>query len=224
MDKILLDVQVRDVKMSPNYLRKQRKIPAVFYGNKEKSMPLQVDYQTFRKVYDRAGGNQVIELNIDGKTKPVLVHDVQYDPLTDTFSHIDFVFVNMKQEVKANIPVLLVGVAPAVKNLGGILTTLRHELEVKCLPADLPHNIQVDVSGLEMLHSSIHVGDLKLPEGVKLLGNPDDVVVTITVVKEEVEAPVAAEAVPAEGAAAVPGAEGAAAAPGAAPAAAPEKK
>lgn len=223
MDKILLDVQVRDVKVSPNYLRKQRKIPAVFYGNKEKSVALQVDYQTFRKAYEKAGGNQVIELNIDGKKKPVLVHEVQYNPLTDKFDHIDFVHVDMNVEVKAQIPVVIVGIAPAVKNLGGILMTLRHDLEVKCLPSDLPHQLEVDVSGLETLHSSMYLSDIKVPAGVKLTGNPDDVVVTVSVVKEEVEVtPVSVEAATAESAAAsgTPApAEGAAA-----PAAAEEKE
>jgi len=217
MEKILLDVQVRDVKVSPSYLRKQRQIPAVFYGNKQKSMALQVDYQTFRKAFERSGGNQVIELNIDGKKQPVLVHDVQYDPLTDDFGHIDFIHVNMNEEVKANIPIVIVGTAPAVKNLGGILTTQRHELEVKCLPADLPQNIEVDVSGLEQLHTSIHLSDLTMPNGVKLTGNPEDVVVTISVVKEEVEEAPSIEAAVAESAAAsgTPAAEGAAPAEGA---------
>ncbi|MFO0781073.1 MAG: 50S ribosomal protein L25 [Candidatus Gracilibacteria bacterium] len=217
MEKILLDVKVRDVKVSPNYLRKQRQIPAVFYGNKQDSVALQVDYQTFRKAYERAGGNQVIELNIEGKKQPVLVHEVQYNPLTDNFDHIDFVHVNMNVAVKANIPVVVTGTAPAVKNLGGILTTLRHELEVKCLPADLPQNIEVDVNGLEQLHSSVHLRDLKLPAGVQLTGNPDDVVVTISVVKEEVESTTTMEQAVAESAAAsgspAPAADAAAPAP-----------
>ncbi len=217
MEKILLDVKVRDVKVSPNYLRKQRQIPAVFYGNKQDSVALQVDYQTFRKAYERAGGNQVIELNIEDKKQPVLVHEVQYNPLTDNFDHIDFVHVNMNVAVKANIPVVVTGTAPAVKNLGGILTTLRHELEVKCLPADLPQNIEVDVNGLEQLHSSVHLRDLKLPAGVQLTGNPDDVVVTISVVKEEVESTTTMEQAVAESAAAsgspAPAADAAAPAP-----------
>lgn len=221
MEKILLDVKVRDVKVSPNYLRKQRQIPAVFYGNKQESVALQVDYQTFRKAFERAGGNQVIELNIEGKKQPVLVHDVQYNPLTDNFDHIDFVHVNMSVAVKANIPVVISGIAPAVKNLGGILTTLRHELEVKCLPADLPQNIEVDVNGLEQLHSSVHLRDLKLPAGVQLTGNPDDVVVTISVVKEEAEPATTMEQAVAESAAAS-GSPAPAADAAAAPA--PEKK
>ena len=202
MEKILLDVKVRDVKVSPNYLRKQRQIPAVFYGDKEKSVALQVDYQTFRKAFERAGGNQVIELNIDGKKKPVLVHDVQYNPLTDNFDHIDFVSVNMNVEVKADIPVVIVGLAPAVKHIGGILSHRREEHQINLIPAGLATSNQVDVSGLETLHSSIHLSDLQLPSGVKLTGNPDDVVVSISVVKEEVEPTTTMEAAVAESAAA----------------------
>ena len=202
MAQIVLDVQARDVKISPSWLRKQRKIPAVFYGNKQKSIALQVDYQAFRKAFKDAGGNQVIELNIDGKKQPVLVHDVQYDPLTDNFGHIDFVHVDMNVAVTARIPVVIVGLAPAVKNLGGILTTLRHDLEVKCLPADLPHQIDVDVNGLEQLNSSVHLSDITAPKGVKFTGNPEDVIVSISVVKEEVEPTTTVEAAVAESAAA----------------------
>jgi large subunit ribosomal protein L25 len=129
----------------------------------------------------------------------------------------------MNEEVKANIPVVVVGTAPAVKNLGGILTTLKHDLEVKCLPSDLPKQIEVDVSGMETLHSSIHLSDVKVPSGVKLTGNPEEVIVTISVVKEEaVEAPAAEAAPGAEGAAPAEGA--AAPAEGAAAPAAEEKK
>ena len=219
MEKILLEVQVRDLKLSPSYLRSQRRIPAICYGHKEKSMALEVDYQSFRKAFDRAGGNQVIELSVDGKKKPVLVHDVQYDPLTDKVAHIDFINISMDEEVKANIPVVVTGLAPAVKNLGGILTTLKHEIEVRCLPGDLPQNITVDVSALENLHSSIHIRDIDLPKGVKVTAGPDEVIVTVAPPKaeEEVATPAATEAAP------VAGAEGAAPAEGAAAEAAPEK-
>ena len=187
MEKILLEVQVRDLKLSPGYLRSQRRIPAICYGHKEKSMALEVDYQSFRKAFDRAGGNQVIELSVDGKKKPVLVHDVQYDPLTDKVAHIDFINISMDEEVKANIPVVVTGLAPAVKNLGGILTTLKHEIEVRCLPGDLPQNITVDVSALENLHSSIHIRDIDLPKGVKVTAGPDEVIVTVAPPKAEEE-------------------------------------
>lgn len=221
MDSIVLEVQTRDTKVSPLYLRKNRKIPAIYYGHKEKNMVLQMDYQSFRKAFKRAGRSQIVELLVEGKKKPVLIHEVQFNPITDEIFHVDFIHVNMDEEITAKIPVEIIGVAPAVKNFGGILTTLKHEIEVRCFPANLPHSIQVDVSGLEQIHSSVHLKDLVVDKSVKVHGNPDDVVVTVSQIKIVEEAP-KAEAVPVESAA--PAAEGAQAAAegGTAPAAAPK--
>ena len=118
-----------------------------------------------------------------------MIHEVQYDPITDRFDHVDFLHINMNEEVNAAVPVVLKGIAPAVKNLGGILTTLKHEIEVRCLPADLPSVIEVDISGLEQLHGSIHMRDLSLPARVKFHANMEDVVVTVAPPKVEEEAP-----------------------------------
>lgn len=211
METITLEAKSRDIKVSPMFLRKNRRIPAVFYGHKENSLTVDVDYQEFRKAFKKAGSNQVVELVIDGKKKPVLIHEVQYNPLTDNVDHIDFLHVNMNEEITANIPVVLTGIAPAVKNFGGILTTLKHEVEVRCLPTHLPQSIEVDVSTLEQLHSAVHVKDLKLSAQVKVHGSPDDVVVTVVAPKlvEEDALPQAPteEAAPAAGAPAAPAAE-----------------
>ncbi len=211
METITLEAKSRDIKVSPMFLRKNRRIPAVFYGHKENSLTVDVDYQEFRKAFKKAGSNQVVELVIDGKKKPVLIHEVQYNPLTDNVDHIDFLHVNMNEEITANIPVVLTGIAPAVKNFGGILTTLKHEVEVRCLPTHLPQSIEVDVSTLEQLHSAVHVKDLKLSAQVKVHGSPDDVVVTVVAPKlvEEDALPQAPteEAAPAVGAPAAPAAE-----------------
>lgn len=235
MEMILLEAKVRDPKISPSYLRKTRLIPAVYYGHKEKSVALQLDYQTFRKTFQKAGGNQVVELQIDGKKKPVLIHEVQYNPLTDRIDHVDFLHINMDKEVTAMIPVEIVGLAPAVKDFGGILTTLKHQIEVRCLPANLPHSIQVDVSSLAQLHSSIHIRDLVLPKDVKVHGSPADVVLTVAPpkIQEELakEAAAAAAAAPVSTEAATttetaPGAEAPAAgtqAPATPPPTAPQK-
>lgn len=218
MEKLVLPAQIRDVKLSPLYLRKNFKIPAVYYGHKEKTLPLQIEYQDFRKIYKKTGTSQIFELEIDGKKKPVLIHEVQFNPLTDRVDHVDFIHINMNEDITAMIPVEVVGVAPAVKNFGGILTTLRHEIEVRCLPANLPHSIQVDVSGLEQIHSSIHIKDLIIPASVAVHGNPDDVVVTVSQVRVQEETPVAATAVPAEGASPAQGTSPAAGTEAAAPA------
>lgn len=199
MQKILLEANVRDMDIPARVLRRQRKIPAVYYGHKVPNMAVQLDYQTFKKVFAQAGGNQIVELNVGGGMKPVLIHEVQYDPLTDQFNHVDFLHINMDEEVNAAVPVVTKGVSPAVKNLGGILTTLKHEIEVRCLPANLPSVIEVDISGLEQLHSSIHISDLSLPAGVKFHANLDDVVVTVAPPKVEEEITTTEAALPPEG-------------------------
>jgi large subunit ribosomal protein L25 len=203
---LVLDAQVRDTKNSPKYLRKNQLIPAVVYGKAEKSRALQLPYQAFRKLFRVTGMTQVFSLLVEGKKEPVLVHDIQYDPLTDTFSHVDFLHVNLKVAVTANVPVEVVGIAPAVKNFGGILTMVYQEIEVKCLPMDIPHEIKIDVSKLEAIGDSIHVSDLNLGDKVEIHLNPEDALITITtpkVVEElstEIPEDIKAEPTVAEGA------------------------
>lgn len=189
METVTLEANTRDMKVTANALRNKRMIPAVFYGKKEESLPLQLDYQSFRKVFIKTGSNQVINLQIDGKKRThVLVHDIQFHPLTGTIDHVDFLHVNLSEEVTTIVPVEVVGVSPAVKDLGGILTTVKHELKVRCLPMDIPHSVQVDVSSLETLGSAVHVKELTVSKGVQFLDNPDDAVVTVSAPRIEEEA------------------------------------
>ncbi|MCC7197400.1 50S ribosomal protein L25 [Candidatus Peregrinibacteria bacterium] len=221
-----LTVQTRDAKTNTYNLRKVSILPGVYYGKGIEPVSLQMDYQSFRKVFLKTGTNSLIDLNIDGKkNEKVLVHDLQYDPLKGTVSHVDFIHVNLKEEVTTHIPVVVVGVAPAVKAFGGILNTVKHELNVRCLPLDLPHTIEVDVASLVDLSSSIHVSDLTPPKGVVFVDSPDDVVVTVTTASDEADTlPTAQTAEEAAGEAGAAPAEGAAAAPAAEEAKKEEKK
>lgn len=210
MEILQLDVRPRDLSTSAKSLRKNSKvIPAIYYGKGEKSIPLEMDYQTFRKLYIKAGSTQLVDLKFsDKETKKVLIHDVQFHPLTGTVQHVDFLHVNLKEEVTTEVPVEIVGVAPAVKDLGGILNTVKHQVTVRCLPTDIPQTVNVDVSGLVEFSNAIHISDLTLPKGVKVLDAPEDVVAIVNAPKVEVEAPVEAapvEGAPAEGAAAAEG-------------------
>lgn len=194
MEILQLEVQSRDKAATPGALRRNRIVPAVFYGKGLKPQALQVNYADFRKVFIKTGSNKLIDLNIDGKQKvKVLVHDLQYLPLTGGISHIDFINVKMTEEVTTHVPVEVTGVSLAVKDLGGILTKVKHDVTVKCLPMDIPSNIVVDISVLADFSCSVHVKDLKLPKGVKVMDNPEDAVITVTAPRkeEEVAAPVA---------------------------------
>lgn len=221
MDKITLDVQSRDKGVKAKDFLAQDLIPAVFYGKGIENKEFQMNYQAFRKAYKQAGGNTIIELKVDGKSSlNVLVHDVQVHPVTDMIIHVDFINVNMDQEIHTEIPLKFVGTSLAVKNDSGTLTSNISILKVKCLPKDLVHEIEVSIEPLVDFHTNIRVKDIVVPKGITVLTPLEEVVATVVPPREEKEeAPVAAAATPAEGAAA-PAAGGAApAAAAAAPAA-----
>lgn len=213
MDSIALEALPRAALGKAKALRRKGRIPAVYYGRGQQNTALELDYQKFRKAYEKAGENTIIELNINGKKAPVLIHDIQFDPVADTVSHVDFMHVDMEKEVVTSVKITAVGLAPAVKNLGGILDIQKREVKVKCLPKDLIHSIEVDVTPIVDFHTSIHVKDLKIPSAIKILDNPDDTVATVVPPKIEEEKP--AVAAPAEGAAAAAPAAGGVAAPAA---------
>ncbi len=183
------------------YLRAENFIPAVCYGAKQDAVSLKVDYQTFRKMYSKAGTNTVIQLDGEGLDHlDVLVHDVDYDPVTDNIMHIDFLRIEKNKPVHAMVPIVITGKAPAVADLGGILLHHKHEVEIKCLPKDLIHEIEVDVTKLVDFHTSVHVSDLVVSQAVEILDAPDDVIVNVSAPKTETAeepqpevAPVAAE-------------------------------
>lgn len=171
-------------------------VPAVLYGHGLEAKSIQVDAKIFAKVYDQAGETSLIKLDTgDGAEHNVLVRDVQRHPLKDTIIHIDFYQVRMDEKIEADVPLTFVGEAPAIKNLGGILVHPLDEVRLEALPQDLPHDIEVDISGLDSFEKVIHISDLNLPKGVELDHEPDEVVALIQEPKsqEELDAELAEE-------------------------------
>jgi large subunit ribosomal protein L25 len=162
-------------------LKESGRIPAVVYGHKIKNVSLDVDYKEFEKVYRKAGVNSLIEIDIAGEKekKIVLIHELQKDPITDKFTHIDFFETSAKEEVEVRIPLVLEGVSLAVKDLGGTLIKNISELHVKALPQNLPHEIRVSIDGLKTFEDHILVKDLNLPKDVKVSAKPDEIVVSV---------------------------------------------
>lgn len=160
-------------------LRAQGKIPAVIYG-KSGNRNLSVDERDFRMLMREMGGSAtVLQITEEGAgVTPALIHEFQRNSRTDRFEHIDFHEVDMKVITTANIPVHTVGTPEGVKNEGGVLDIALYELEVECLPTDLPEEIKVDVAALNN-GESIHIRDLKAPAGVRFTGEPDSVVVQV---------------------------------------------
>lgn len=180
-----LTVEKRDTAVSPKSLRAKGVLPAVVYGRKEDSTPISVDAKTFGRVFKAAGESTVITLKGLGADKQVLVNDVELDAVSGAPVHADFYAIEKGQKVTVSVPLEFEGVAPAVKDLGGILTKVMHELEITIEPSRLPHAIRVDISTLATLEDQIQVKDLSLPADAELSVDPEEVVAIISVAEEE---------------------------------------
>jgi len=164
-----------------NSLRKAEKIPAVVYGPGVKNASIEVDYKEFQKVFKQTGESSLIELSVEGeKTKrPVLIHEIQLDPVTDKFLHVDFFQASLEEEVEVKISLVFEGESLAVKELGGTLVKNISEIEIKALPQNLPHEIRVSIEGLKNFGDHILVKDLVLPKEVKILKKPEEIVMSV---------------------------------------------
>jgi large subunit ribosomal protein L25 len=162
-------------------LKDSGRIPAIVYGHKVENVLLDIDYKEFQRVLREAGESSLIELNIEGdkEKRPVLVHELQKDPISDKFIHIDFFQANLKEEIEAEVPLVVEGTSSAVKDLGGTLVKSISELKVKALPQNLPHEIKVSIDGLNTLEDRILVKDLVLPKDVKVMAKPDEIVISV---------------------------------------------
>jgi len=150
-------------------LRKKNIIPAVIYGHNIESRPIEIESKTFKKILSEAGESSLVNLEIDDqKPVSVLIHDLSYHPLTSEIIHIDFYQVKTHEKLTAEIELKFIGESPAVKNLGGILVTPLKAVKVECLPQDLIHEIEVDLSQLINYGDEIKIKDLKIPEKIKI--------------------------------------------------------
>lgn len=160
-------------------------LPVVIYGRKAKSTPLFVKLPEFKKVFAAAGESSIIALNTPAGQISVLIHEIAWHPVTSEPIHADFYAVEKDVAIRVKVPLEFAGEAAAVKELGGTLVKVLHELEVEALPADLPSVLTVDLSPLATLESQILVRDLTLPDGVKTFNDLEEVVAAVTVAKEE---------------------------------------
>lgn len=188
MERKNLSVQERTEfrKSATKRLRKNGKIPAIIYGSKQ-PMAIILDALEFHREFHTISENTIINLDSGKQKWEVLVKDFQEDLLKGEILHIDFYEIEEGKVLKTRAPVHVEGTAPGIKE-GGILQQRLYELEIECVPSDLPEALTVDVSNL-MVGDSIHVNEIEIPAGVKVLNIPEQVVVNITVPKAEVEEP-----------------------------------
>ncbi|OGC88635.1 hypothetical protein A2419_02200 [Candidatus Adlerbacteria bacterium RIFOXYC1_FULL_48_26] len=182
-----LAVEKRDTKVKAAAIRKGGFMPAVVYGRSEESTPISVSRKEFEKLFKVAGSATVITLKGLGEEKDALIHEVEFHAVSGEPLHADFYAIEKGQTVTVSVPFEFEGVSPAVKDLGGILVKVIHEIEMEVLPKDLPNLIHVDISKLTTLDSKIFVSDLKLPSSAVLSIPTDEVVAMIDTAKEETE-------------------------------------
>jgi len=193
-------------------LHGQGKLAAVVYGHNTTPTPLELDRLEFQKVFVKSGRTHLVDLVVDGKTEKVLVREIQTHPRRLGPIHVDFYQVNLEEKITVEVPVHLTGESAAVKRGDADVLQPIHALRVECLPSDIPEAFEVDLTPLEEIESEFRVADLKVPKGVTVLIDPEELIVKIVHKREmkvEEEVPTAEAVVGVEGEVAAEGEEGA---------------
>lgn len=185
-----LDAQTRDIsKKDTRALRRDGFVPAEVYGRHFDNIHVAVPLRPFLKTLREEGESSIVNLRVDSKEIPVIIHDVKWDNIAQIPESIDFYAVRMDEKIEATVSLRFIGESPAVKEKNGVLVKVLQEIEVEALPADLPREIVVDLGALSDIGASVHVKDLSVPPKVRVRQSPEIVVVTVSEAKEEEEAP-----------------------------------
>ena len=199
MNKHTLKVTKREIAgKKVRKLRREGILPCNIYGRDIASEAVQVPFVEFEKVYKETGETGLLYLDLGGKQRPVLIHNVQLDYVSQKPIHADFYQVNLKEKVKTMVPVVLTGEAAAVTEKVGTLLQTLNEIEVEALPTDLPEKFEIDITKLAAVDDQITVEDLPKESGVEILTEPTQTIVKISELVEPEPEPVVEEA-PAEG-------------------------
>src|SRR5712671_1891060 len=195
-------------------LHGEGKLAGIIYGHNATPTPLVLDRLEFQKVFVKSGRTHLVDLVVDGgKTEKVLVREIQTHPRRLGPIHVDFYQVNLEEKITVEVPIHLVGESAAVKRGDADILQPIHSLRVECLPSDIPEAFEVDMTPLDEIESEVRISDIKMPKGVTVLIDPEELVVKIIKKREmkvEEEVPTAEAALVGEGEAAAEGEEAAA--------------
>lgn len=188
MDEIELQAEPREVLgKKVKGLRRDGKLPAVIYGKDMNPIPISLDTKSAVKILSKVTTSSLISLNVGGTKYASVVRDRQIDPLSGQLLHVDFLGVSLTEKLRTYVNLQLTGESPASKSMGGLIVMNIEQLEIEAYPKDLMDYIEVDISNLNEIGSSLFVRDLKIPEDVEVLSNPDEIVVAVTSPGMEVE-------------------------------------
>jgi large subunit ribosomal protein L25 len=181
MEEILLDAEHRSlIGKQVKALRRQGKLPGILYGRSIQPTPILMDLRIASRILWQLAPSALVTVVLDGEKHLALVREKQRDFIRGTLKHIDFQEVSMKEKLRVDVTIELVGLSPAVKDFNGVLVEGLTEVEVECFPQDLTDKITVDISGLKKIGDSISVGDLVMPPNVVALDDPDEMIVIVT--------------------------------------------
>jgi large subunit ribosomal protein L25 len=197
MEKVVLNASKRDVTgKQVKALRREGKLPAVIYGRHTEPIKINLDAHSAALALGKLTSSSLVTINVDGAEYPALVREKQRDYIKNRLLHVDFLAVSMTEKLRTNVSVHFFGASPAVKDFNAVLVKNLEQLEVECLPTDLPESIDVDITALARPGDGIRVREVKVPDTIRILNDPDTMVAVATFAKVEEEV------------AAVPGAEG----------------
>ena len=195
MEKVALKATKREaLGKKVGALRRAGKLPAVLYGHGIETTPVMLDYREATLRLSHLTSSSLVMIDLDGKEYPALVREKQRDYLKNVLLHVDFQVISMTEKVTTKVGIELTGTAPAVKEFSAVIVTVLSELEIECMPQDLPARVVVDISGLAEVGAAIHVRDVVISDKVKILDDPDETIVVASATREEK----AAEEAPAE--------------------------
>jgi len=189
MEQINLKASPREIiGKKVKVLRSKGQIPSILYGRDYKSTPLLLDKTEFEKVFSEAGSSMIVNLDITNKgTEKILIREPQKDPVTDLILHVDLYKVDMTKEIHTDIPLKFVGASAAVEELEGNLISNKDALEVECLPDRLVSEIEIDITPLKTFEDLIKVKNIKIPEGIKVINDPEEIIAQVTPPRSEEE-------------------------------------
>ena len=182
MEEIILQAEPRTITgHQVKALRRSGRLPAVIYGRHIEPQVISLDHHKSSRILPFISSSHLIKLSVEGdQDYTVLVREKQHNVLTGSLTHIDFLAVSLTESLHAMVTIELVGLAPAVKNYNGVLVTGQEQIEVECLPTDLPERIEVDMTKLERIGDGFYVRDLHVSDKVEILTNLDEMIVLVT--------------------------------------------
>jgi len=188
MEKVILKAELRTItgKKVKN-LRIAGKVPAVIYGSEVKTLPITLDKRDTTNTLNKYSGSTILTIDVEGKEHPTLVREIQQDYIKGDLLHVDFLVISLTEKLRTYVSITLIGEAPVLEEYSALIVSGLDQIEVECLPQDLPEVIEVDVSSMEEIGAAIYLKDIPSIEKVEFLSDPEDLIAVASAIKEEVE-------------------------------------